>query len=614
MNCFEVDSAPVQAKNSGCGKREPTMKSRRTILWIVTGTAVAALLAVVLVARKRNTPKLPGEARYEARPALFNTALQSARYNAQKGGFDSEDVRALAHLYQANRLNDEARACYEILRGRPGGLNARDHYFLADIAEYKGDLDQADVELRWVVKAAPEYLPARLALCDVLFKSGRPEEAANEDRAILATSPNQPQAMFALARVDLMKGDDDAAIARLGTLMTANPDMTSGAGLLAQVFDRRADSVRANAMRQWSRQKPEPVPEDPWMDALLADCYDVQRLALKFEEYYTSGDIDLAVPLLKRVEELDPKSSIPQLLRGWSQARNHNDAEAVKEYREALDKDGDPEKICPYMVQSLLALGRVSDAASLMAEFHAKKPDSIPILIAYSQVAVKQGDRALAKSLLAKVVEREPYLTSANMSLASMLWASGERDAAAKCLERVVQVDANDVASRALLGEYYLGKLDPEPAIPFLEQALALAHADSAAQKNLTEMLFTAYIEAGSAEEQKGQLSDAVTKYFDKAIVLVPTNPNGYARKAGACAQLGHFGDAAGALQKLQSLEPANPTVYLSLGDVLYQGGDRDQARRNWERALELTPAGDAPLRDALGTRLDGPITEATFK
>jgi Flp pilus assembly protein TadD len=127
-------------------------------------------------------------------------------------------------------------------------------------------------------------------------------------------------------------------------------------------------------------------------------------------------------------------------------------------------------------------------------------------------------------------------------------------------------------------------------------------------------MLFTAYIEAGSAEEEKGRLSEAVAKYFDKAIALIPGNPNGYARKAAACAQMGRFGDAAGALQTLQALQPGNPTVYLSLGDVLYQGGDRDQARRNWQRALELTRSGDSQLREALGSRLEGPITEATFK
>jgi tetratricopeptide (TPR) repeat protein len=420
--------------------------------------------------------------------------------------------------------------------------------------------------------------------------------------------------MFALARIDLLKGNDDAAVARLGALMASHPEMTSGAGLLAQVFDRRGDTARAKAMRQWSRQKPEPVPEDPWMDALLADCYDVQRLGLKFEEYFASGQIGLAVPLLKRMEELDPDSPIPDLLRGWTQARDHNDVGAVEEYTRALDKGGDPEKICPYLVQTLLALGRVSDAADLIARYYAKKPDSIPLLIAYSEVALKQGDRAMARTLLAKVVEREPYLTSANMSLASLLWASGDRDGAARCLERVIQISANDVASRALLGEYYLGKRDPVPAISPLEQALALERGDTPIQKNLTEMLFTAYIEAGSAAEAKGKLEGAVEDYFDRAILLVPANPNGYARKAAACARLGQFGKAAEALERLETLQPRNPTVYLSLGDVLYQGGHADEARLDWQKALVLTAAGNTELRDAIGQRLNGPITDATFR
>lgn len=584
------------------------------ILWIaVCGACLAVAVAGVLIARHR-AMKVPGEASYGNQPALFNAALMGARGRVQSGGFEPDDVRGLAHLYQANRLNDEARACYDILRGTGGGLTAKDHYYLADIAAYQGDLDRAQAELREVLKLDPQYLPAHLALSDALFKSGRADAASVEYQAILAMIPNQPQAMFGMARVDLLAGNDAAAIERLGALMTTHPEMTSGAGLLAQIFDRKGEAARATAMRRWSRQKPEPLPEDPWMDALLAHSYDIQRLSLKFEEYFTSGQIALAVPLLKRVEELDPTSPIPQLLRGWTQARDHNDAEAVREYRMALEKGADPEKICPYVVQSLLAVGKVSDAAGLMAEYYAKKPDSVPIMIAYSDVAVRQGDKALAKTLLEKVVEKEPFLASANLSLASILWATGERDEAARCLERVVQVSANDVASRALLSEYYLGKRDPLPAIPLLEQALALQHEDSAVQKNLTYMLFTAYILAGGTQEKKGQLADAVAKYYDKAILLVPANPNGYARKASACAQLGQFGDAAEALEKLASLQPGNPTVYLSLGDVLYRGGNKEEARLNWQKALSLTATGNTDLRDAIGQRLNGPITEATFQ
>jgi Flp pilus assembly protein TadD len=589
------------------------MKSRSAILWIAGGGACLAAFFVTVEARRRNVPKLPAESAYKNLPAAFGAAIHAARARAQNGGYLSDDLRALAHLYQANRLNDEAAACYEMLRTRQDGLIAQDHYYLADIDQYKGDLGRAEAELRLVITSAPEYLPAHLALGDVLFKSGRTNDAETEYKTILALEPNQPQAMFGLARVDLLRGGDDAAVSRLETLLTVHPEMTPAAALLAQVFNRRGDEKRAAAMTQWSRQQHEPVPEDPWMDSMLADCYDVQRLGLKFEEYFASGQIALAVPLLKRVEELDPKSPIPQLLRGWSQAQAHNDMEAVRQYSMALEKGGDPEKICPYIVQSLLTVGRVQEAASLMAEYYAKKPDSVPILIAYSEVALRQGDNAKARVLLLRVVEKEPFLRSANMNLARILWASGDRDEAAKCLERVARASASDLPSRALLGEYYLGKSDPASAIGPLEQAEALVSPQTPEHRNLAPLLYSAYLEAGREDEGKGHIADAVARY-DKAILLEPGDAAAYARKAIACAQSRQFDAAAAALLKIESLQPGNPTVYLSLGDVLYQGGDKEQARLNWQKALALTSPGNTELRNALGQRLDGPVTEETFR
>lgn len=589
------------------------MKSRSAILWIAAGGACLAILLLAMEVRRRNIPKLPAEGAYKNLPASFAVALQAGRTRVRDGGYLSSDVRALAHLYQANRLNDEAGACYDILRGSQDGLIAQDHYYLADIAQYRGDLERAQAELLAVTRSAPEYLPAHLALAEVLFKSGRTDDAEKEYKAILSLETNQPQAMFGLARVELLRGSDEAAISRLEALLSVHPEMTPAAALLAQVFNRRGEEKRAAAMTQWSRQRHEPVPEDPWMDSLLADCYDVQRLSLKFEEYFASGQIALAVPLLKRVEDLDPGSPIPQLLRGWTAAQAHNETEAVRQYSMALEKGGDPEKICPLIVHSLFAVGKVQEAAALMADYYAKKPDSVPILIAYSEVALRQGDTSRARVLLEKVVDKEPFLYSANMNLARILWASGDRDQAAKCLERVARTSASDVPSRALLGEYYLGKSDPSSAIGPLEQAEALVSPRSPEQRSLTPMLYSAYLEAGSADEEKEHTADAVARY-DKAILLEPENPAGYARKAVACARSRQFAAAAEALRKIESLQPSNPTVYLSLGDVLYQGGDRDQARLNWQKALALTAAASTDLRNALAQRLDGPITDETFR
>jgi tetratricopeptide (TPR) repeat protein len=266
------------------------------------------------------------------------------------------------------------------------------------------------------------------------------------------------------------------------------------------------------------------------------------------------------------------------------------------------------------MVASLLALGRVSDAASLLAEYHAKKPDSIPILIAYSEVAVREGDTALSRQLLTEVLAKEPYLYAANMSLAKILWTAGDKAEAVQRLKRAAEVSANDVPSRALLGEYYLGVSEPDAAIPPLEEALAHGNPQGAQLQSLTAMLYEAYLRAGAAQEQKGYASQAVTSYYEKGIRLAPTAPGAYARKAAACASTGQFQGAADALKALGALQPSNATVFLSLGDVQYQDGRRVEARISWQKALDLAPADAAALRAAVASRLTGPITEDTFK
>ena len=223
------------------------------------------------------------------------------------------------------------------------------------------------------------------------------------------------------------------------------------------------------------------------------------------------------------------------------------------------------------------------------------------------------GDEKLARRLLAKVLQKEPDRQSQNMSLAKILWNSGERDAAAKCLEQVAAVDANDVPSRALLGEYYLGKSDPYSAIRFLEPAGAHAPAGTPAHQSLTTMLGTAYRQAGNGQADKGDLVGAVD-YYEKATQLGPGHLDAYAGKARACVQLKQFRRAAEALEKLVSLEPENPTIHLSLGDVIYQDGNAAEARRHWQKARQLVAAGDNELRDALDLRLSGRITPETFK
>jgi tetratricopeptide (TPR) repeat protein len=585
-------------------------RAARLLLWAGAVAILAAGAWALYLARTR-PPALPPLAAYPLLPAGFSVRLREARASATHDENRPEAFRALAKLYLANRLDEPARACLELLRGTPGGLTAKDHYFLALIAEDEDDLKRAVVELRATVAGDPGYLPGGLALGLALFKEGLSDDARQAYRGVISAFPDQPQAMFALARLDLQKGDDAAAIARLEEVLSVHHEMTSAAALLSQVFERQGEEAKAAAMRKWSRQNPEPEPLDPWQDSLLVDCFDVQRLGLRFEDYFASGQLDQALPLLGQIEKLDPNSPIPHLLRGWTAARDHDDAGAVAEYRLALDRGGDPEKICPYVVQSLYTLGRPAEATALLAEFHAKKPESLSLLVAYADAAVRSGDAALSRRLLVEVLQKEPDLYAANMNLARILWTAGEKDQAAVLLKKAAQGAPDDVPSRALLGQYFLARADPVSAIKPLEEALALEKAQTPSADSLRSMLYTAYVQAGSTD---GDMTAAGRSDLEKAARLEPSNPAAFALEASGYARAGRFEEAEAALDRIVVLQPTNPTVYLSRGDVRYHAGEKDKAHADWDKALALTSPGEGPLRDALSARLDHAITEDTFK
>ncbi len=588
------------------------MKIRRSV-WLIVGGAACIVATLIFVIRSR-APEvvLPPLLHYAQLPETFSQALQRNRTRVLADPRNTDALRGLARLYHSNRLYDEARACYRIIAARSPGLSARDHYYLSDISQNAGDLETAQSELRLVLAEAPTYQPARLTLAETLFKSGRADEAAQVWTAIVATEPNQAQASLGLARFELQQGNDDAAVSRLERLIGAHLDCVSGAALLSQVLSRRGQAERAAALAEMSRRKHEPAPVDPWLDDLLADCYDSQRLTLRFEEMLYSGQLAAALPLLDRVEALDPKSWTPQLLRGWSLANGHHDREAVEQYRLALKKGGDPEQIVPLVVASMLVLDQVKEAFTFVAHHYAQNPDSTDILTAYADLAVRLGNDPLAKELLSKLLQKEPYLYRANMSLAKLLWSSSEHEQAVQCVQRIVKAFPSDVASRGLLAQHYLEHADPRSAISPLEQALSVA-GNTPALERLTAMLESAYLQVGSADAIAGRFESAAD-YFAKASHLVPTQVEAFAGEANAATQLKQFRRAADALAKLAALQPDNPTIQLSLGDVLYQENEFSEARPHWARALQLAAANDSELRKALQDRLDGRISAETFR
>jgi tetratricopeptide (TPR) repeat protein len=126
-------------------------------------------------------------------------------------------------------------------------------------------------------------------------------------------------------------------------------------------------------------------------------------------------------------------------------------------------------------------------------------------------------------------------------------------------------------------------------------------------------MLANACLQIANADLEKADFSRAIA-YYNKTIGLAPTELGAYLGKANACVQLKDFAQAAEVLEKMASLQPENPTVFLSLGDVLYQSGDPVGAKQQWQRALPLLASDDVELRQALDRRLSGNLSPDDFR
>lgn len=532
-------------------------------------------------------------------PAGFARALADAE--AKLG--DSADGRRarlrLGQLYQANQYDAEARVCYLPLADDTA-CGAKASYYLGTLALAGDDLADGIRWLEAALRRDPSYVPARLRLADACYKAGCPADAAEAYAAVLREDQRNPYALLATAREKLRLGDNPGALAVLQRLTAADPDFGAGAALYAQLLDGAGDQAQAAAWRDRARAHKDPPAPDPWMDEVMTQCYDIQRLAMIFEDYAKANRVDESLRWLERLEAVDPQHWLVRQIRGLALADRGRLAEAAAEYEAAIAGGGDAGKLYAALVSTLTGLKRYADADAKAIAGLAAAPQSPALLVSVALLRQAEGDVAEAERRLQQARAIEPRNTSACRTLALIWWGRGEQARALPLFEIVMGTDPHDLATRGLVGEYLLQQDRPADAREPLEQAWTLDPKN----ENIADLLALACLRLGNQEARAGR-SPAALAAYDRAIAVRPTRPEALTNKARLCVQLGQFAPAEQALRQLSLVQPENAAVWLALGDVQHAAGHDDDARANWSRVGELA-RGDAGqnLREAAAQRL----------
>jgi len=377
------------------------MTRRHTLVFLALGIVLGAagLFGHRIVNRHafvaRCIPALPplGD-----RPAALAESLAGAEARARSWLPATKGLAELSRLYHANGFYPEALACYEGLR-RLEPANARWPHLQASIITNFGRLDEALPLREQAVALAPDYIPARLRLGDILLKGNRPADAAKAYTEVLRRAPGDPYALLGLARCDLTANDWPKARERLQEAMAQNPDNIGVLSLLVTVSEHQGDPATADSLRSVIGRREFSDLPDPWVDELSEVCFDAYRLSVAAAIANAAGNRTAALDLLDRAIALSPNASSYHRQAGQLLLDDHNYGAARNHLEKAVALNPTDSDAWLRLLDALRGLGQTQAVVSTLLTGLSHCPQSPSLHLEYARwlKSANRFDEAIAE-------------------------------------------------------------------------------------------------------------------------------------------------------------------------------------------------------------------------
>jgi tetratricopeptide (TPR) repeat protein len=431
----------------------------RSIAVLLALAVLAAAAAWFFAARTaaRIHPELPPAPDLTSAPSVLGERIAAADAQARSTLGARKGLIGLSRLYHANGRLAEAQQCYEILE-RLEPDEPRWPHLRATILAGFGQADDAAKLWQRTLELAPDYVPARIRLGDVQFKSNQPAAAQASYEEVLKRSADEPYALLGLARLDLEAGRWDEARRRLETVVTKT-NYTLGYDLIVSLYERLGQTDRATFIRAAAKASGayrDPV--DPWADELLSDCYDPYRLSLAAGSLARNGNVPQAKELLARAIAIAP-----------------DDVSARFQLGVLAFEQGDLDTARAQLERCTELAPEFSDGWAQLSELHARR-----------------GDQATSDRLLETGLNKVPQSPGLHLMRARRLRDAGRTNEALNAFQNSIRYRPNEpeayleAASLLIkLGReadalrFYRAALDAEPGNPPALGILAFAAISS---------------------------------------------------------------------------------------------------------------------------------------
>ncbi len=215
------------------------------------------------------------------------------------------------------------------------------------------------------------------------------------------------------------------------------------------------------------------------------------------------------------------------------------------------------EKLTLTQIDEMMALGRISEAESVLQAIYRRNPDFADICNRLGQIYFQTGSFQRARDFFQRAVRLNPDYTEASLNLAVTL---NELKQYGKAKEVIDQAQTRATRKKMLLEPFIAGKL---------------------ANKHK---------EVGDIYRELGMLFDSIEEYR-KALKLAPEFPDIQVRLAVTLRETGMTDEAIELLTKTTEQRPDYPDARIQLGITYFSKGFLNKASHQWKEILKTDPS-----------------------
>lgn len=433
-------------------------------------------------------------------------------------------------------------------RQDPGQVSAG--MSLAQLYSQQNRLPQALALVRDMVKRYPGNPGLQHQLGDMLLRSGKTADARQAYEKALSLNPKLPASRLQLARMDIDANQMVAAEQRLTALLRDAPKNSDAMAEMARVSERKGQSEEA--MRWLLRARDASDRKDMrWNLALM----ELNLRQGKPQQALEEGKIALA----KQPNDL---SSLLIYARAQLALGDNNGARGTLGSATRVADFNAPQQ--SEIARLQLAAGNVDGAAYSLSKALSDQPNFIPAQALMVQVEQRQGSSDKAEARARQIAQSQPNKALGHSLLGDLAMARKNPTVAIASYRQAHKVEPSTGTTLTLMN-ILASQNQGNEALDIGRQRLRQAPNDVPVQ-----------LQVGDLHARAGRFGDAATAY-KAALKVQPQNAQALNNLANAQLKLK---DPA-ALQTAQAahkLAPQNPLVIDTLGWVLFQQGQTEQA------------------------------------